>query len=249
MYLVQGLDASSTFPWAPSSHLLIFMCLMNVIKSRIAPNLTLKLATRFAMKTNLRWSKLGPKLDKSSHLRVRLERHVNYPPHMKNRPIFFLCIFRLLFRTLQLCKMPVNRSTGYLTTLWDTCFQNKLAGSSCRRRVCFQNTPEFSVPSTQPPPWRHIKFWKGLKTDPSPIHKAYQQNIFYTLYLHSWEGGGVERRPPLKRSLHNVPYYKYATELIKPPKSISCIKKNLNILDKLYSYLIHSMDLHYPQTP
>jgi hypothetical protein len=69
------------------------------------------------------------------------------------------------------------------------------------------------------------KFWKGLKTDPSPIHKAYQQNIFYTLYLHSWEGGGVERPPPLKRSLYNVPYYKYGTELIKPPISISCIKK------------------------
>jgi hypothetical protein len=146
------------------------MCLMNFIKSRIKPNLTLKLATQFAMQTTSWWSKLGPELGKSSHLRVCLERHVNCP-HIKNWPIFSFVYLSsssgVIFHwTLQLCTMPVNWSTGYLTTFPSTWFQNKLAGSSCRRRVCFQNTPEFSVPSTQPPPVTTHQILKGSENRP-----------------------------------------------------------------------------------
>jgi hypothetical protein len=62
------------------------MRVMNVVKPRVKPSPTLRLAIQATMGAAVQWFGLGPQLGESFHLRVHLEGHVT-PPHSKDADI------------------------------------------------------------------------------------------------------------------------------------------------------------------
>lgn len=75
LYLVQGLNMLITFFLALSSNprSLTSIWLMSATKLKVKSNLTLKTCNSICHEVAQRWSRLGPWLGESSHLRVHLE--------------------------------------------------------------------------------------------------------------------------------------------------------------------------------